>query len=102
MENSMTAPKTSRVISNLRLSTIAIVSVIAVFMVTAIPAATGDNVADAVLGQIDFAHGGLNNPNATSLNSPGQMAIDLTGDTEHLYVVDTDNNRILGWNDATS
>ncbi len=71
-------------------------------MVTVMPAATGDNIADAVLGQIDFAHNGLNNPNATSLNSPGQMAIDFSGDTQHLYVVDTYNSRILGWNDATS
>ncbi len=76
--------------------------VIAVLMVTALPAATGDNIADAVLGQLDFSDNGVNNPGAASLNSPGQMAVDLSGPTEHLYVVDTNNNRILGWNDATS
>jgi len=64
-----------------------------------VPAATGDNIADAVLGQIDFSHNGLNNPGAASLDSPGQMAIDAS---EHLYIVDGNNSRILGWNDATS
>src|SRR5208337_1508051 len=62
-------------------------------------AATGDNIADAVLGQIDFAHNGTNNPGAASLNSPSQMAVDLT---DSLYVVDGANSRILGWLDATS
>ena len=42
-----------------------------VFIVTALPAATGDNSADAVLGQIDFSHNGLNNPGAGSLFTPG-------------------------------
>ena len=71
-------------------------------MVTALPAATGDNIADAVLGQIDFAHNPINNAGAASLDSPSQMAVDLSGATEHLYVVDGASNRILGWNDATS
>src|SRR5208282_3705111 len=102
MEDITTAHKPPRVISKLRLSTIALVSVVAVFMVTMLIAATGDNIADAVLGQIDFSHNGLNDPGAASLDSPGQMAIDLSGGTEHLYVVDGKNSRILGWNDATS
>jgi hypothetical protein len=55
MENSTSAQKASPVSSHLRLSTIAVASVFAVFMVTALLAATGDNVADAVLGQIDFS-----------------------------------------------
>jgi len=76
--------------------------VVAVFMVTALPAATGDYIADAVLGQIDFAHNGINNTNAASLNSPSQMAVDLNSSPEHLYVVDGSNNRILGWNNASS
>ncbi len=41
----------------------------AVLMVTVLTAATGDNIADAVLGQIDFSHNGINNPGAASLNS---------------------------------
>src|ERR1700722_13961794 len=102
MENSTSAQKASRKSSHLRLSTIALASVIAVFMVTALLAATGDNVADAVLGQIDFSHNGINNTRAASLDSPSQMAIDLSSTPEHLYVVDGSNNRVLGWNDATS
>ena len=71
----------------------------AVLMVTVLTAATGDNIADAVLGQIDFSHNGINNPGAASLNSPSQMAVDLN---DSLYVVDGANSRILGWLDATS
>ena len=74
----------------------------AVFMVTALLAATGDDIADAVLGQIDFAHNPINNSNATSLDSPSQMAVDLGSTPAHLYVVDGGNNRVLGWNDAAS
>src|SRR5271166_4227799 len=98
METRAHAPRPPRIISNLRLGTIALV-LIAVFMVTLLTAATGDNIADAVLGQIDFSHNGLNNPGAASLDSPSQMAVDLN---EHLYIVDGNNNRILGWTNATS
>src|ERR1700720_3146705 len=101
MENSISAQKASPISSRLRLSTIAVASIFAVFMVTALLAATGDNVADAVLGQIDFSHNGINNTRAVSLDSPSQMAVDLSGSPEHLYVVDGSNNRVLGWNDAT-
>ncbi len=102
MEDITTSHKPSPAIFKLRLSAIALASLGAVLMVTMLIAATGDNIADAVLGQIDFSHNGLNNPGAASLDSPGQMAIDLSGSTEHLYVVDASNSRILGWNDATS
>src|ERR1700746_3670834 len=102
MENSTSAQKPSRIGSHLRLSTIALAAVIAVFMVTALVAATGDNIADAVLGQIDFSQNCINKPGASSLNSPSQMAVDLSSSPEHLYVVDGSNNRVLGWHDATS
>ena len=102
MKKSISAQKPSRLISRLRLSTIAIASIVAVFMVTALPAATGDNIADAVLGQIDFSHNAINNAGPASLDSPSQMAVDLNSSPEHLYVVDGNNNRVLGWNDATS
>ena len=101
MKVSTPAQKHSRISSSLRLSTIVIASVVAVFVVTAIPAATGDSIADAVLGQIDFAHNGINNTNASSLDAPSQIAIDLSSTPQHLYVVDGNNNRILGWNDAS-
>ena len=53
----------------------------AVLMVTVPTAATGDNIADACSDEIDFSHNGLNNPNASSLNSPSQMAVDPSGHT---------------------
>src|SRR5579862_6353069 len=102
MENSTSAQKPSRISSHLRISTIALASVVAMFMVTALLAATGDNIADALLGQIDFSHNGINNTRAASLDSPSQMAIDLSSTPEHLYVVDGNNNRVLGWNNAAS
>src|SRR5271170_5295327 len=99
MAHSTPAQKSPQAGSKLRLSTIALVSVLsALLMVTVLTAATGDNIADAVLGQIDFSHNGSNNPGATSLNSPSQMAVDLN---DSLYVVDGSNSRILGWLDAT-
>src|SRR5216684_1774078 len=80
----------------------AIAALATVFIVTALPAATGDNIADAVLGQIDFSHNGLNNPGAGSLFTPGELAIDLNAVNEHLYVVDAQNHRVLGWNDSAA
>ncbi|MGH7923190.1 MAG: NHL repeat-containing protein, partial [Candidatus Binatus sp.] len=100
MQSRTPAQKPPRLISNLRLGSIALVA--AVLMVTVLTAATGDDLADAVLGQIDFSHNGLNNPGAASLDSPSQIAVDPGSSPEHLYVVDGNNNRILGWNNAAS
>lgn len=91
-----------RTVFGLRLGTIALLSVFAIFVVTALIAATGDNTADAVLGQIDFVHNGIDNPGAASLNSPSQLAVDLSSTPQHLYVVDDADNRVLGWNDAAT
>jgi NHL repeat len=84
------------------LITLAIAALATIFLVTALPAATGDNIADAVLGQIDLAHNGLNNPGAGSLFTPGQMAVDVNAVHQHLYVVDAQNHRVLGWNDSAA
>src|SRR6267154_236491 len=70
--------------TKLRLTALAMAAAATVFIVTALPAATGDNSADAVLGQIDFSHNGLNNPGAGSLFTPGQLAIDLNAPSQHL------------------
>jgi len=104
MEKHTTTPKTPRTNSRLRLTVNALIAVVAVFVMALmpLPLISGDNVADGVLGEIDFGHNGINNTNATSLDSPGQMAIDLGSTPTHLYVVDTVNSRVLGWNDATS
>src|SRR5260370_10073665 len=78
----------------------AIAALATVFLVTALPAATGDNIADAVLGQIDFVHNGLNKPGAGSLFTPGHLAIDTNAASQHLYLVGAQNHRVLGWNDS--
>src|SRR5258708_10387419 len=83
-----------------RLSAIATAALATIFLVTALPAATGDNIADALLGQIDFVHNGLNNPGAGSLFTPGHLAIDTNAASQHLYLVDAQNHRVLGWNDS--
>ncbi len=58
---------------------------------------SGDTMADAVLGKLDFVHGGSNIASAQSLNFPLGMAIDTTVVPNHVYVADTANNRVLGW-----
>lgn len=47
---------------------------------------------DAVLGQVDFASSASAGVNASSMNSPGGLAIGPNGD---LFVADTGNNRVL-------
>ena len=81
---------------------LAIAMLATIFLVTALPAATGDNIADAVLGQIDLSHNGLNNPGANSLFTPGQLAVDVNAVHQHLYVVDAQNHRVLGWIDSAA
>ena len=80
---------------------VAILTVITTAMaVTLLPAATGDNIADHVLGQQDFLHGSPNTVDGVSLNAPNFLAVDRSG--HHLYLSDTMNNRVLGWHDISS
>ncbi len=61
----------------------------------------GDAVADAVLGQADFASGLANaggGATATSLNEPRGLAVDLN--TGRLFVADSLNHRVLCWPSA--
>jgi len=53
-----------------------------------------------VLGQADLVHGmGGDEIFDASMLSPNSIVVDSTG---HLYVVDGDNSRVLGWDDASS
>ena len=55
------------------------------------------------LGQFNFLHNTANFIDGSSLSNPSAVAIDLTSsETAHLYVVDSDNNRVLGFNNATT
>lgn len=65
--------------------------------VSAIIAATGDTIADRVLGQLGFTTGAVNLVGASSLDFQDGITVDGAG---HLYAADPNNNRVLGWNDA--
>jgi sugar lactone lactonase YvrE len=59
-------------------------------------------VANLELGQPDFAHMVANTVDATGLNSPAAVAIDKSSSPNHLWVVDTANNRVLGYTSAAT
>jgi sugar lactone lactonase YvrE len=63
------------------------------------PPASNTTTAAGVLGESDFTHNGLNNLDGTGLDLPDALAADTQN---RLYIVDTDNNRVLGWRDAPS
>ncbi|HEV8066723.1 MAG TPA: hypothetical protein VGP76_03235 [Planctomycetaceae bacterium] len=56
--------------------------------------------ATRVLGQPDFTHNATNTLSAGSLNFPGNHgsgAVVVDEMNDHVYVADTGNNRVLGW-----
>ena len=73
---------------------------------------TTDSSADLVLGQADYTHNGVNglsdkgmflcllNKNSDNVSSQGNVTVDTS--TGRVYVCDTQNNRILWWNNAGS
>src|ERR1039458_2078794 len=61
----------------------------------------GDFTADVVLGQVDF-FGNAPSVGQAGLNIPGGVAIDRGSSPNPLYVVDSANNRVLGWNSVSS
>ena len=77
-----------------------IVVVCALFFVAALPAATGDTIADRVIGQASFSDWSINAADARSLQAPDGVALDFSVTPNRLYVADLNNNRVLGWNDA--
>lgn len=66
-------------------------------------AASGDTVADRVLGQVDFTsklcNKGANQPGSGRLCAPSDAAVGPGG---RLFVADTGNNRVLSWPSASS
>ena len=66
-------------------------------------AASGDTVADRVLGQVDFTsklcNKGANQPGPGRLCAPSDAAVNPSG---RLFVTDTGNNRVLSWPSASS
>lgn len=50
-----------------------------------------------VLGQADFRHNGLNMVQGTELYAPAGLALDSRNGQTRLYISDTGNSRVLGW-----
>lgn len=74
---------------------------IVVAICAAIAFATGDT-ADRLLGQHDFTHQTPNLVDAKGLYLPESVAIDASSSPNRIYVSDHNNNRVLGWKDASS
>ncbi len=55
-----------------------------------------------VLGQDNLRRSSFNRVNASDFFGPGGVAVDLRGGVTHVYVADTNNNRVLGWRDAAA
>lgn len=98
----------SRRTARVHLAGIAALCIAATFVVvTMLPAATGDTIADRELGEPDFLHSAAVNVNGVSLGTGNgyglsgvtALAIDSSG---HLYAADTANNRVLGWHDEAA
>src|SRR6202050_5664178 len=84
-----------------------------------LPATPGDLIADLVLGQNDFTHDGIDivdgvgfhnigeydgqRPFDTTFNIVnGDVAVDKSVTPNRIYVVDSGNNRVLGWSTETA
>jgi len=52
---------------------------------------------DGIIGQYDYSLGTANRVDGRGLNRPRGIAVDRNITPNHLYVADTDNNRILIW-----
>jgi sugar lactone lactonase YvrE len=62
---------------------------------------TTDTAADAELGQVDFAHAGVNFVDGKGMYEPDAVAIETATAPHRVYVADRVNNRVLGWHDAS-
>ena len=51
--------------------------------------------ANAVIGQIDYTHNGVNIAGSNGMNNPFSVAIDSVN--SRVYVADTANSRVLWW-----
>lgn len=66
------------------------------------PGSVGDVTADLVLGEADFTHNNTGMaPNQSLFENPTDVAIDRSTAHFRVYVAIRDENRVLGWDDAT-
>jgi len=59
-----------------------------------------DRTADLVLGQANPVSNGFNQVKRNSLSEPTAVALDNSVSPPRIFVADTQNNRVLGWNNA--
>jgi len=85
-----------------RISRVAIAMMAALAVAVSLFAASGDTTADRVLGQVNFTNNQPNGTNSRGLNSPTAVAIDKSVTPNRLYVVDSANHRIIGWESVES
>jgi sugar lactone lactonase YvrE len=79
---------------------IAVVLITAILLAvafTVVKALPGDRIADRVLGQFSFVHDTPNSVDADTMNQPSFLALDKSVAPYRLYVVDSKNNRVLGF-----
>ena len=91
---------TTRVLGSYRRRFGIAAGLIAVALYAAIVLASG-TTADIVLGQPNPTSVAIGHT-AEGLYMPYGVAIDTSATPNHLYVVDTYNNRVLGWNNVTT
>lgn len=65
------------------------------------PAIAVNPVAVRELGQIDLTHNSINFLTGAKLNNPSAVALDRSVSPNRLYVVDTFDNRVLGYSDVS-
>ena len=96
-----------------RFSLLILLEVIVIgLVITTLPAATGDTTADRVLGQalftlntanfVDGAGFNFSNGSIGDLTEADGVAVDTKSTPQHLYIADSLNSRILGWDNADS
>src|SRR5271163_1540538 len=89
-----------------------LIAVLTILFLVTSPRAAGDITADQVLGQAVFTLNTANFVDGAGFNfSDGSIgntteadgvAVDTSSTPNHLYIVDSLNSRVLGWNDAES
>jgi len=63
---------------------------------------TTNTTADVVLGQPNFSLNIANEIDGSAFSNPNWVALDTSVSPPRLYVADTNNNRVLGFNNATT
>src|SRR5271163_4663999 len=88
-----------------------LIAVLTILFLVTSPRAAGDISADQVLGQAVFTLNTANFVDGAGFNfssdaqvvdliEPSGIAVDTKTTPQHLYIADTQNSRILGWDNA--